>query len=849
MLVHQQVACDDIAGSSNANLKGLSSSRLLMLTIRLTVAGVIFWIIAQNVDVMSALHRLADADPSIFAFATGLILFQHIFTAARWRLISKTQGQPIPFTTAILAYVEANFFNQSLPSTIGGDAIRVLRGKRSGQSLGGAIVSVFVDRAVGLLALSLMVIYSAVLIAGLPSGELTSQVLAITVGLAIISAIVGSLLSSIFPWLAKYSLTKPLYYISDGAGRVLKKPAIAFPTLAYSLIGHSITVFAFYLLARSLDIQLDLAASFVVLPAILLASAIPLSINGWGIRESVSVIIMGHLGILPEPALALSIIFGLSLFFIGLIGGFIWLTGSIAGTQNDAGSVKHTLSGDRQAFTDSIPAESEQPQKEGSRSAGHRTDSSTRKSDILAHAERSSTKRDKWIASNRTYFNDDRAYMRFLVNENSRVLDLGCSTGELLARLNPSYGLGIDFSPGMIQIARQNNPDLDLRVGDVEDKNTIEQIDGTFDYVIMSDTIGLLDDIEVSLVQLHKFFTPETRLVIAYYSHLWEPFIYIAEKLGFRPRQPRANFITDTDFANLLHLADFELVRSEMRQLIPARLLGIGPLINRFIATLPLIRKLCLRRYIVARSLRAQKNEQLSVSILVPCRNERGNIEPIVKRMPRFGTHQEIVFIEGNSRDGTYDECLRIKDKYADEWDIQVLQQAGKGKGDAMRKGYAAAKCDVIMILDADMTVPPETLPRFYNAIAFGKGEFINGSRLIYPMENEAMRPLNLIANRIFAWLFSYLLNQRFTDTLCGTKVFKRSTYNRIADNRSYFGEFDPFGDFDLIFGASKQSLRIVEVPVHYKARIYGETQISRFRDGFLLLRMVIFAWRKLKAI
>ena len=199
--------------------------------------------------------------------------------------------------------------------------------------------------------------------------------------------------------------------------------------------------------------------------------------------------------------------------------------------------------------------------------------------------------------------------------------------------------------------------------------------------------------------------------------------------------------------------------------------------------------------------------------------------------------------------DGTFEECERVRDAYKDSWDIKVLKQDGKGKGDAVRKGFAAATGDVLMILDADLTMPPEALPKYHAVIESGKADFVNGTRLIYPMEHAAMRPLNLIANRCFAYLFSYLVNTRLTDTLCGTKVLLRKDYEMLARERAYFGNFDPFGDFDLIFGAAKQNLKIIETPIHYKARTFGETQISRFRDGWLLLKMVWFAYRKLKAI
>jgi len=333
------------------------------------------------------------------------------------------------------------------------------------------------------------------------------------------------------------------------------------------------------------------------------------------------------------------------------------------------------------------------------------------------------------------------------------------------------------------------------------------------------------------------------------FEERFQPILKLAEGLRLRSRQPKINYIATVDFLNLVDLADFEVISQEQRQLIPLRWFGLGPFVNRFIAPLPGIRKLCLRTYIVGRPVRQFSDRKFSASILIPCRNEKGNIENAILRMPKFGTTQEILFVEGNSSDGTFEECERVRDAYKDSWDIKVLKQDGKGKGDAVRKGFAAATCDVLMILDADLTMPPEALPKYHAVIETGKAEFVNGTRLIYPMEHEAMRPLNFIANRCFAYLFSYLVNTRLTDTLCGTKVLLRKDYEVLARERDYFGNFDPFGDFDLIFGAAKQNLKIIETPIHYKARTFGETQISRFRDGWLLLKMVWFAYRKLKAI
>lgn len=472
-----------------------------------------------------------------------------------------------------------------------------------------------------------------------------------------------------------------------------------------------------------------------------------------------------------------------------------------------------------------------------------------RKREFQDYVESSLDDRDRSARFNAAYREDDRKFMRFLIPPGKRVLELGCGQGELLAALEPSYGVGVDFGARTIAKAKERHPNLHFILGDVEDPATLTPIEGPFDYIIIADTIGMFEDIDGTLRRVNQLCAPSTRIIISYYSHLWEPILKLAELLQLRSKRPKINYIATVDFMNLMDLADFEVISREQRQLIPLHWFGVGPFVNRYIAPLPGIRQLCLRTYIVGRPVRPFPDRNLSASILIPCRNESGNIENAIRRMPRFGSSQEVLFVEGNSSDGTFQECERVRDAYKDNWDIKVLKQDGKGKGDAVRKGFAAATGDVLMILDADLTMPPEVLPKYHTLIETGKAEFVNGTRLIYPMEDEAMRPLNLIANRCFAYLFSYLVNTRLTDTLCGTKVLLRKDYEILVREREYFGNFDPFGDFDLIFGAAKQNLKIIETPIHYKARTFGETQISRFRDGWLLLKMVWFAYRKLKAV
>jgi SAM-dependent methyltransferase len=466
-----------------------------------------------------------------------------------------------------------------------------------------------------------------------------------------------------------------------------------------------------------------------------------------------------------------------------------------------------------------------------------------RATQIRDHFDNLSNNIDKWRRRNKYYHNDQVNYFRYLVGKNKRVLELGCGTGELLNALEPSYGVGVDISTALVKLAQARYPNLTFLTGDVN--NLAFLPDESFDYVILSDLVGYLEDVQVCLERLQRFCAPHTRIVISYYNFLWEPILRVGEKLRIKMPTPDQSWLSLDDLRNLLALSDLQVVKTERRLLFPKYLPVVSWLLNR-LSTLPVINKACLSHYVVARPLGRSKVAELSTTIVIPCRNEKGNIKNAIERIPRFGNNQEIIFVDGHSTDGTQDEIRRLIPLYPDR-DIKLLVQTGIGKGNAVSEGFRDARGDILMILDADLTVPPEDLPKFYRAIATGKAEMLNGCRLIYPLEDEAMRSLNLLANKLFAMVFTWLLGQRIKDTLCGTKVILKKDYQQLVINRPYFGDFDPFGDFDLLFGASKLNLKIIDIPVRYRRRTYGETQISRFRHGFLLLRMVIYAIRKIK--
>lgn len=428
------------------------------------------------------------------------------------------------------------------------------------------------------------------------------------------------------------------------------------------------------------------------------------------------------------------------------------------------------------------------------------------------------------------------------IPSDATVLEIGCGDARLLTLLHGKKHVGVDLSERQIQKARERMPQAEFHVQAGESLSLAQQ----FDIIVISETINHAADVQLIFERLHHVSHPGTRLILNFFNNLWRPLAALAALTGMRTRQPETNWLSHEDVRNLLALSGWEEVGSSTRILWPFRALGLEVLLNRWLA--PLLRPFCLAIFSSARPLPPVTPKPLTVSVIIPARNEAGNIHAAVSRTPEMGAGTEIIFVEGHSTDNTWAEIQRVTLAHPDRR-ITCLQQSGKGKGDAVRAGFAAATGDVVMILDADLTVQPEELPKFYAAIASGRAEFANGVRLVYPMQDEAMRFLNLCANKAFSLIFSWLLGQSVKDTLCGTKAMLRQNYERLAAGRAYFGDFDPFGDFDLLFGSEKLGLRIMDVPIHYGDRTYGTTNIHRWSHGWLLLRMVWFAARKLKFV
>lgn len=367
--------------------------------------------------------------------------------------------------------------------------------------------------------------------------------------------------------------------------------------------------------------------------------------------------------------------------------------------------------------------------------------------------------------------------------------------------------------------------------------------------ILMLSSIDEMEDIYSELTRLQIGLEPSTRIYVVTMSRMWSRLRNRIYDLSHGSLVN--NWIPPTEIANLFEQTGFEIVQQRKAVIIPIQIPFLSRIANRWLSQIPIIRHFSVFNIVTVRPKLRELSSNPKVSIVVAARNEAGNIQNLIDRLPNLSTPQELIFVEGGSDDSTWETIQTAINQNQDKSKviISAYKQTGKGKGDAVRLGFSKATGEILIILDADLSVPPEELPRFVENLKNDNCEFANGSRLVYPMEDRAMQFLNLIGNRLFGIVFSFLIGQSVRDTLCGTKAMWADDYRRLAAQREYFGDFDPFGDFDLLFGASRLGLKIRDVPVHYKERVYGSTNISRFRHGLLLIKMTAFAAKRLKFV
>lgn len=466
-----------------------------------------------------------------------------------------------------------------------------------------------------------------------------------------------------------------------------------------------------------------------------------------------------------------------------------------------------------------------------------------RRDAIREHQSTIADRRTLWIDRNRYFYDWLREMMQFLVEPAMRVLHVRCQTGFLLDAVRPRDGVGIEVSSEMAQVAQHKYPDLTVYTAEPESFDLGE----TFDYIIfdqISDTVDVL----AALRSIAAHCTPRSRLILYSYNPLWHPLVWLAERVNIKVPALNQNWLSERDLKNVLGMADFEWLHTYHTVVLPFRIPLLADALNRIVPTLPILKNLCLIRIMVTRPRPVPCNpEDVRVSVIVPCKNEFGNIEPAVQRIPEMGSHTEIIFCDDQSTDGTADEVRRMQQLYP-ERDIQLCYGPGISKSHNVWTGFDAASGDILMILDADLAVMPEELPPFVEALVSGKAELVNGTRLVYPLPRESMKFANMVGNTVFGILFSYLLDQPISDTLCGTKVLWRDDWLRLKTYLHTWGIEDRWGDYELLFGAARLHLKILELPVHYQERVYGASKMVKVvQNGLVMLRMCLAAFLRLK--
>lgn len=454
---------------------------------------------------------------------------------------------------------------------------------------------------------------------------------------------------------------------------------------------------------------------------------------------------------------------------------------------------------------------------------------------VQAHFDEIARDYDYWKQKNAYYYDTIKAFLARIIPPGSRVLEVGCGTGEILDTMRPSRGVGIDISAEMVKIAATKFPQHIFIHSSIEDL----QLDEQFDYIILVDVVDHVYDVMDVFKSLYKFCKPDTRVILTTISPWWEPVLSFMEKIGAKMPEGPHNFIDKWHLRKIFEMMDFTVSYSGFMLLFPKRIPVLSYLANSLGVRIWGLNRLSAAQYMIIQP--AVKNETdlgYGCSVVIPCYNEEDNIEEAVRRVPLMGKETEIIVVNDGSKDGT---AQKVRDLQKEIPHLKLIDYSpNQGKGVAVRRGFEAATQEVVMVLDADISVPPEELPRFFDPLNKGICQFVNGTRMVYPMQDQAMRTLNLFGNKLFGFIMSFITQQSLTDTLCGTKALYKKDLSRIR-----WG-LDKWGDYDLLFGAARMGSRIMEVPVHYMSRKSGESKMKTLRHGMHLLGACFKGFREL---
>jgi ubiquinone/menaquinone biosynthesis C-methylase UbiE len=431
-------------------------------------------------------------------------------------------------------------------------------------------------------------------------------------------------------------------------------------------------------------------------------------------------------------------------------------------------------------------------------------------------------------------------WTKALVPPRRRVLDIGCGRGDVLAAVRPTVGLGLDLSPTMVRRAAADHGHGTSGLQFIEQAVEEFQGDGTFDAALLTNTLEYAYDIGAILDRARAALRDNGRLLITTANPVWSPIFKAASKVGMRIPECDRLWVTNEDLDNLLKLHGFEVVDKRMDLVLPKPVPGLGDALNWAVSRTPVMRYLGSTQLIAARKL-PEKARAYSVSAIVPCYNEAGNVERCVREMVKLGSRTELIIVDDGSKDGT---AALVNPALRSDIDVKVVSYSPNvGKGNAVQRGFERATGDILMILDADLTTHPEELGPLYEAMSTGRAEFVNCTRFVYPMDGQAMKFANYVGNKVFTIAVSLVMDRRVSDTLCGTKAMFRTDYEHFTMGR------DPWGDYDFLFGAAQLRLAVCELPVHYRDRLAGVSKMNSMKHAKNLVRMCLHGFRQVQIL
>tara|TARA_B110000977_G_scaffold125183_1_gene160299 strand:+ start:1495 stop:2904 length:1410 start_codon:yes stop_codon:yes gene_type:complete len=444
--------------------------------------------------------------------------------------------------------------------------------------------------------------------------------------------------------------------------------------------------------------------------------------------------------------------------------------------------------------------------------------------------------RENFLKKKNFLFDEISKALNYLINDSNYVKFFCCGNSSIVNKVNSKN----------IYINEINNTFINsLTKSEIKKEDEINK-NLNFDHIVIAD-IEHQKFITKNLIDLNEKIDNECRVIVLSKSIFWSTLINFYKKIkNIGP--DKNNFLPYSNLRKIFLNTNFEIVKNEKIIFFPFQFSLLTKFINQ-IFRFPVLNFFCMINLTVLKKVQ-KKNYQAEgkkISFIIPCKNEGGNIKFFYEKIINSTINAEFLFGNDNSSDNTLDEIKKLQQAIPNK-EIKIYDGPGVCKSENVYKGINLASGEIILIYDADLTVSFDDLVNSINLLLKTDADFINCTRMIMPQQKNAMKFLNFYGNLFFAFLFSILFKQKITDTLCGTKIFFKKDWEQIKKYNNTWGAKDLWGDFDLLLGAYKNNLKIVENPISYTDRKEDETKMTGIiKNSIRMLIITFVAYYKLR--